>query len=91
MRLYSVSLSDSCFSSTGLGFYTTWGESREVDGVPMVRLSHGAILPAENWFPTRAEALRLAAHKIEQHAMTLMAQARDVRAQADRQVPDAVA
>jgi hypothetical protein len=91
VRLYSVSLADSCFSSTGLGFYTTWGESCEVDGVSMVRLPHGVILPADNWFPTRDEALRLAAHKIEQHAMTLLAQAREVREQADRQVPDAVA
>jgi hypothetical protein len=89
MRLCSVSLSDSCLKFDGLGFYSTWGESCEVKGVTMVRLPHGVILPADNWFTTRAEALRFAAHKIEQHAMTLLAQAREVREQADREVPDA--
>lgn len=90
MKLYTINVNDSCFRADGVSYYTTWGESCEVDGQPMVRMAHGAILPAAGWVATRTEALRLAADKIERLAERLMSQAREVRAQAERQVPSDV-
>lgn len=87
MKLYTININDTCFRADGVSYYTTWGESCDVDGQPMVRMAHGAILPAAGWVDTRTEALRLAADKIEQLAERLLLQARRVREQAERQVP----
>jgi hypothetical protein len=64
---------------------TTWlvsGEGIVVGGEPMVRLSHGAIVPDRGFFDTVADAKQQAAGEIEVLAHKLLQQADAMRAEA---------
>lgn len=85
MKLHRIYLSDAV-RETGLSHWSSTGEPVDVHGEQMVRLPHGSIVPATDWHPTPAEALRSAAHRIEQIGLRLVAQASSLRAKADEEV-----
>lgn len=85
MKMYSITLSDHCFRADGLGWYATYGQSCDVNGVRMVRMASGAILPGDNWFENRSDALRSAADQIERYARLLLTQAGELRDHARQQ------
>lgn len=85
-KLYQATVNDSWLNRDGIGWYVTFGEAREVDGQPMVQMNHG-IFPAEGWHADRAAAVRAAADRIEQLGHRMLAQAVQVRAEADAEVP----
>ena len=89
MKLYTCDIADSGFRDNGLAYWTSTGVACEVDGTPMVRLCNNALMPVDKWHASRAEAMRAAAHRIEQLGFRLLAQAKNLRQDADREVPDA--
>ena len=81
--MYRIELADGAISkSTGIGMWTTTGEPVTVDGVPMVRLSHGTIIRAEGFYASKREALRAAAESIDGLRAVLAGQAERMRAEA---------
>ena len=58
------------------------GEPLTVEATPMVRLPHGAIVPAAGWRATRSEALLDAADKVDGIAAKLVEKATRLRQQA---------
>lgn len=63
----------------GVSTFLLKGERVSVDGVPMVRLSHGNIVRAVNWSDTADDARLRAAMKIEEMGRVLLAQAEKMR------------
>ncbi len=81
--LYRVELMDTGISQlTGIGMWTTEGEPVTVDGVSMVRMRHGTIIPADGFCASQAEALLAAANKIDSLRALLAGQAERMRAEA---------
>lgn len=74
------------FRHEGLPYYVQHGEPQTVSGTPMVRLSHGVLVPAEGWHADRAAAVREAADRIESLGRRLLDQAERLRADADKVV-----
>lgn len=66
----------------GLGTIELFGSPITVDGVPMVKLAHGAIVLAKGWHASKADAQAEAADKIEQIGRQLLEQAASLRATA---------
>lgn len=87
-KLFKADVSDSWFRADGLSWYVTFGEARTVDGEPMVQLNHG-IFPADGWHADRADAVRAVADRIEELGFLLVRQAAQVRAEAEKEVPNA--
>lgn len=87
-KLFKADVSDSWFRADGLGWYVTFGEARDVDGVPHVQMNHG-IFPADGWYADRADAVRAAADRIEELGFRLVRQAAQVRAEAEKEVTHA--
>jgi hypothetical protein len=87
VTLHRIHLSDA-IRDTGLSHWSSTGEPVDVQGEQMVRLPHGSIVPARDWHPTLAEALRCAANRIEQLGLRLVAQASSLRAEADKETND---
>ena len=81
MKLYKTDVADTMLSSEGLGYWTTEGDAVDVGGVPMVRMSHGVIVPSEKWSSSRAEAIAAAARVIAAHGLRLIQQAERMRAE----------
>ena len=71
----------------GLGTIELFGSPITVEGTPMVKLAHGAIVLAKGWHANKADAQAEAADKIEEIARQLMEQAASLRtaAAANRQ------
>lgn len=63
--------------------YTTHGDGVEVEGRPMVLLSHGTIVRAEGYRPSLANAKRDAADQIDEFRVELAGMAAKLRAEAD--------
>lgn len=59
------------------------GESVTVEGVPMIRLSHGTIVKAEGYHSRLSDAKREAADLIDEYRGDLAAKAAALRAEAD--------
>jgi hypothetical protein len=83
-KLYKTTVNDTGMRSTGLGFFTQYGEPRTIDGTPMVVLPHGVMVPAEGWHPDQRGALLEAAQRIVELGHRLLAQADRMRAEADK-------
>ena len=81
-NLYRSTLCDSQFTSDGIGYFIQHGEPDTVRGTPMVRLSHGTIVPAKGWHAEHSDAVFEAAQRIEELGRRLIAQADRLRAQA---------
>jgi len=84
-KLYKTTVNDFQMSRAGLGFFTQFGESRTIDGTPMVVMPNGVMVPADGWHADRAGALLSAAQRIEQLGHRLLAQADHVRAEAQKE------
>lgn len=78
VNLYRVELTNQ-IGSDGLGHWWSVGTPITVDDTPMVRLSHGAIVPAATWRATIREAANLAADKVEAMGKQLLEQAAVLR------------
>lgn len=85
MRLYKGHVSDSQFTSDGIGHWIQFGEAIDVNGRPSVDLKH-AIVPADGWRPYRADALREVAFRIEELGRRLLKQADEIRNAAEVEV-----
>lgn len=66
----------------GVVTWETAGEPVTVEGVRMVRLAHGTITHSKDFKASRAEALRVAADKIDELRLRLIVQSERLRAQA---------
>jgi hypothetical protein len=74
----------------GLTVWTSRGDEVEFEGRPMVRLDHGTIVDAGDYYPSLAAAKRAAADRIEAIREDLSRQAGELRAEAfahERQEP----
>lgn len=58
------------------------GDPLTVEATPMVRLSHGAIVPASGWVASKKDAMLVAARKIDALAIKLIEKAAKLRQQA---------
>lgn len=74
MTLYRLTVYETVDDS---GVMTMWstGESIDVEGEPMVRLNHGAIVKREGFHESRAAALRAASAQVDALANRLITQA----------------
>lgn len=66
----------------GLGTIELFGTPITIEGVPMVKLAHGAIVLAKGWHASKADAQAEAANEIEKIGRQLMEQAASLRASA---------
>lgn len=66
----------------GLGTVELFGTPITIDGVPMVKLAHGAIVLAKGWHASKAEAQAEAAQQVQEIANQLLVQAASLRASA---------
>ena len=66
----------------GLGTIELFGTPITVEGVPMVKLAHGAIVAAKGWHANKADAQAEAADRIKEIGMQLLEQAASLRASA---------
>lgn len=82
MKLYQVEVTGR-IGGDGLSTWELVGDSVTVDGVPMVRLSYGTITLLKNFVPSRADALRIAADKVDEMRLRLVEQSARLRAEAD--------
>jgi len=73
---------DSQFTEDGVGYFIQHGEPDTVRGTPMVRLTHGTIVPAKGWHSEHSDAVLEAAQRIEELGRRLLAQADRLRTQA---------
>ena len=67
----------------GPTIYAMQGERMDVQGLPMVRMSHGTIVKPEGFRTSLADAKRAAADKIAYHASEMAGRAAALRAEAD--------
>lgn len=81
-KLYKTTVNDTGLRPDGLGFFTQYGESRLVDGTPMVVVGNGVMVPADGWYAEHGDALLEAAQRIEVLGHRLLAQADRLRADA---------
>jgi hypothetical protein len=89
IKLYKTTVNDFQMTKAGLGFFTQCGLPRTFDGTPSVVIAPGYIVPAEGWHADRRGALLEAAQRIEEHGRRLLAQADQVRAEAEKEeVPE---
>lgn len=65
----------------GITTYMNVGEPVTVNGTPMVRLSHGTIVSATGFSPTRQQARLRAAGRIEDMGRVILAQAERLRSE----------
>lgn len=72
----------SSIDGRGVSVFRQTGETIEVDGRPMVRLSHGTIVRADGWHATKADARAAAADRIAGLGRTLLAQSEQLRQEA---------
>lgn len=79
-KLYKATVNDTWMHSTGIGWWTQFGDAREVDGVSMVQVSYGALFPSDGWHETEREAVLAAAAKVESIGRRLLEQADQMRA-----------
>lgn len=76
--LYKINVMDAGYGGT----WASSGESLLVEGRQMVRLPHGAILPADGYHDTIAAAKRAAADEIDAICLSLSKQAANLRQEA---------
>jgi hypothetical protein len=81
-NLFKSTVADSQFRADGIAYFTQHGEPMTVNGTPMVRLSHGVLVPAKGWHSEHSDAVREAAQRIEDLGHRLLAQADRLRAEA---------
>jgi len=81
-NLFKSTVADHAMTNEGLGYFTQHGQPMTVNGTPMVRLSHGVLVPATGWHSEHADAVREAAQRIEDLGHRLLAQADRLRAEA---------
>ncbi len=81
-QLYKATISDSQFTREGISYFVQHGEPQTVGGDPMVRLTHGVLVPARGWHAEFNDAVLEAAQRIEALGHRLLAQADSLRAQA---------
>jgi hypothetical protein len=66
-------------SLDGVPFTVVQGTPVTVDGTPMVRLSHGVIVPADGYSPDEATAKARAADEVEAVGRKILEQAQQLR------------
>lgn len=66
----------------GLGTIELFGTPIAIEGVPMVKLAHGAIVLAKGWHANKADAQAEAADRIKEIGMQLLEQAAALRSTA---------
>lgn len=81
-KLFKIQIGSSVWGG-GVGTVALEGTPRTIDGTPMVQLAHGAIVPADGWFPTEAEAKAKAADEIELIGRSLFHQAKQLKEAAE--------
>lgn len=79
---FRVEVSDHWLGRDGVGLFENEGVRLSLDGVEMVRLRHGTIVPAEGFHETKADAIRAAADRIEMIGRRLTEQAARMRSEA---------
>ena len=80
IKLYQVEV----FHSHNPVIYENSGELIEVNGVQMVRMPHGTIVPiTDRWFASRADSKRAAADAVEKIQRDLGELAAKLRAEAE--------
>lgn len=89
MKLYQIEVTDR-IGRDGVSTWETVGERVVVEGVVMVRLAHGTITHAKDFKASRAEALRVAADKIDELRLRLIGQSERLRAESDAIVAAAI-
>lgn len=80
-KLYKVQIGSSVWGG-GIGTVSLVGTPRTIDATPRVELAHGAIVLADGWHATEADAKVAAAAEIETIAAGLITQAKQFRDQA---------
>ena len=83
-KLYKANVSDSHFTKHGIGYFVQHGEPDTHRGTPMVKLSHGVIVPAHGWHADFEDAVLEAAERIESLGQRLLSQAYELRLQAKK-------
>jgi len=66
----------------GVSTWVSEGTMAMVEGVPMVRMAHGTIVPADGWSATKEEARMVASLHVESIGRKLLEQAKRMRAEA---------
>lgn len=84
MTVYKIDIHDRR-DSDGLLTWVVKGQPVTVDGVRMVKLAHGTIVPADGFVDTLAEAKQEAARQIEMIGHRVLAQADRLRAEAAKE------
>jgi hypothetical protein len=84
-KLYKASVSDHQFHADGIGYFMQQGEPDTVRGEPMVKLTHGVLVPAKGWHADRRAALLEAAQRVVDLGHRLLAQADKMRDEADKE------
>jgi hypothetical protein len=84
-KLYKTTVNDFQMTEAGLGVFTQFGLPRTFDGLPMVVMPNGHIVPAAGWHADRRGALLEAAQRVEALGHRLLAQADKLRAEADKE------
>lgn len=88
-KVYRVEITDR-LRRDGFVTWETTAEPVTVDGVRMVRLAHGVITHADGFTPSRAQALRQAADRIDEMRLRLIGQSERLRAEADAIIEAAI-
>lgn len=78
VKLHKIQIGSSVWGG-GISTVALKGTPRTIDGTPMVQLAHGAIVPADGWCATEAEAKAKAADEIEMIGRNLFHQAKQLK------------